>query len=146
MAVGRRELLLAGGGVICAHALGCGSDNPIVLPQEIPAGNVSDLTAVGTFIVVSSAPVSIARDGNGIYAMSLVCTHQGCAIPESPGGSANFNRIHCGCHGSEYNGQGMVILPPSTRPLDHLEVTADPTGALTIHGQVVVPASQRLQA
>ena len=143
MAVGRRKLLLAGGGVICAHALGCGGD-AIVLPKEIPAGNVSDLTAVGTFIVVSSAPAAIARDGNGIYAMSLVCTHQGCSIPQSPGGSANFNRIHCGCHGSEYNGQGVVLLGPSTRPLDHLLVTNDGTGALTIHGDSVVPANTRL--
>src|SRR5262249_49556650 len=135
MAVGRRKLLLAGGGVICAHAIGCGGSDPIVLPQEIPAGNASDLTAVGTFIVVSPAQAAIARDSNGIYAMSLGCTHAGCAIPESPGGSANFNRIHCGCHGSEYNGQGVVLLGPSTRPLDHLAVTADATGALTIHGQ-----------
>src|SRR5215813_5119770 len=140
MTVGRRKLLLAGGGVICAQALGCGGGDAIVLPKEIPAGNVSDLTAVGTFIVVSSAPVSIARDSNGIYAMSLVCTHEGCNIPQSQGGSANFNRIHCGCHGSEYTGQGAVLIGPTTRPLDHLLVTNDGTGALTIHGDSVVPA------
>jgi Rieske Fe-S protein len=142
MGLSRRKLLLAGGGVICAHAVGCGSE-PIVLPKEIPAGNVSDLT-VGTLKAVSAAPAAIGRDSGGIYAMTLVCTHEGCDLRTSQGGSVTPTRIHCGCHGSEYNGQGAVLLPPSTRPLDHLDVTVDPSGALTIHGDTVVPANARL--
>jgi Rieske Fe-S protein len=138
----RRKLLLAGGGVICARALGCGSE-PIVLPKEIPAGTASGV-GLNTLTVVAAAPVAIGRDAGGIYAMTLVCTHQGCDIPHSGGGSVTFNRIHCGCHGSEFNGQGVVQLGPATRALDHLQVTADAAGALTIHGDQVVPASERL--
>ncbi|HYS08744.1 MAG TPA: Rieske (2Fe-2S) protein [Myxococcales bacterium] len=142
MGLSRRKLLLAGGGVICAQAIGCGSE-PIVLPKEIPAENASDLTA-GSLVAVSAAPAAIGRDSGGIYAMTLVCTHEGCDIRTSQGGSVTPTRIHCGCHGSEYNGQGAVLLGPSTRPLNHLQVTADATGALTIHGDMVVPANARL--
>lgn len=143
MALGRRKLLLVGGGVVCAHAIGCGGSEPIVLPTEIAAGNKASV-GLNTLLPVSGAAVALGRDSGGIYALSLVCTHQGCDIAASPGGQVNFNRIHCGCHGSEFNNQGAVLLPPAPRALDHLDVTADATGALTIHGQQVVAANTRL--
>jgi Rieske Fe-S protein len=143
MTLSRRKLLLVGGGVVCAHAIGCGGGGaPIVLPKEIPAGNSSDLTA-GSIRVVSASPVAVARDSGGIYALSLVCTHEGCDIRGS-NGFINFNTIHCGCHGSEFNGQGSVLVGPATRPLPHLLVTADAAGALTVHGDTEVPATMRL--
>ena len=141
MSLSRRKLLIAGGGIVCARAIGCGG-NDIVLPKEIPAGNASDV-ALNQLKVISSAPVCLARDSGGVYAMSLVCTHQGCSIPGN-GGPVNFTVIHCGCHGSEYDGHGNVKLGPSTTPLHHLQVTNDGTGALTIHGDTVVPATDRL--
>ena len=142
MTLSRRKLLLVGGGVVCAHAIGCGGGESIVLPKEIPAGSSYDLTA-GTIRVVSTSAVAVARDGSGIYALSLVCTHQGCDIRSSQG-SISFNLIHCGCHGSEFNGQGGVLVGPASRPLPHLLVTADPAGALTVHGDTEVPATTRL--
>ena len=141
MALGRRKLLLVGGGVVCAHAIGCGGSEPIILPAEIPAGNKSAV-GLNTLVPVPGNAVAIGRDSGGIYAMTLVCTHQGCDIAAQ--GSVTFNRLHCNCHGSEYNGQGTVLLGPAQRPLDHLLVTDDGTGALTIHGQQVVPANTRL--
>ena len=142
MALSRRELLVLGGGVVCAHAFGCGSA-PIVLDKEIPAGNAASIAA-NSLQAVAGKSVAIGRDSGGIYAMTLVCTHEGCDIRTSQGGSVTPTRIHCGCHGSEYNGQGAVLLPPSTRPLDHLLVTNDGTGALTIHGDMVVATGTRL--
>ena len=142
MALGRRKLLLVGGGVVCAHAIGCGGSEPIVLPAEIPAGNKAGVP-LNTLVPVSGAAAAIARDSGGIYALSLVCTHQGCDIAAN-GGPVTFNVIHCGCHGSEFDHLGNVRLGPANRPLDHLAVTADAAGALTIHGQQVVPATDRL--
>jgi Rieske Fe-S protein len=139
----RRKLLLAGGGVICARAIGCGGSDQIVLPAEIPAGNSSAVT-LNTLTPVAAAAAAIGRDSGGIYALTLVCTHQACDIAHSGGGSVSFSRIHCGCHGSEFNGQGLVLLGPATRNLDHLLVTADASGALTIHGDQVVAANIRL--
>ena len=145
MALGRRKLLLVGGGVVCAHAIGCGGSEPIILPAEIPAGNKSTVQP-NTLTTVGGVAAAIGRDSSGIYALSLVCTHQGCDIAHSQGGQVTFSRIHCGCHGSEFDGVGNVVLPPATRPLDHLAVTEDATGALTIHGQQIVPAGTRLAA
>jgi Rieske Fe-S protein len=142
MALGRRKLLLVGGGVVCAHAIGCGGSEPIVLPKEIAAGNVSTV-AVNTLRAVPGVAAAIGRDAGGIYAMSLVCTHQGCDISAN-GGPVNFNVIHCGCHGSEYDNQGNVRFGPSTTPLPHLLVTKDAANELTIHGDTVVAATDRL--
>ena len=141
MALGRRKLLLVGGGVVCAHAIGCGGSEPIVLPTEIAAGNKASV-GLNTLLPVSGAAVALGRDSGGIYALSLVCTHQGCDIASN--GSVSFTRIHCNCHGSEFNNQGAVLIGPAPRALDHLAVTADGTGALTIHGQQTVPATDRL--
>jgi Rieske Fe-S protein len=142
MALGRRKLLLVGGGVVCAQAIGCGGSEPIVLPKEIAAGNVSTL-AVNTLRAVPGVAAAIGRDSGGVYAMSLVCTHQGCDISAN-GGPVSFAVIHCGCHGSEYDNQGNVRLGPSTRPLPHLQLTKDAANELTIHGDTVVGATERL--
>jgi Rieske Fe-S protein len=143
MALSRRKLLVVGGGAVCAHVIGCGGSEPTVLPNEIPAGNKATV-ALDTLTPVSGAAVAIGRDSGGIYAMSLVCTHQGCNIAQS-GGSVGFNLIRCGCHGSEFDGQGNVTHAPATQPLPHLAVTADMAGALTIHGDMPVSATVRLQ-
>src|SRR6266851_364049 len=142
MALSRRRLLVVGGGAVCAHVIGCGGSEPAVLAKDIPAGNKGSV-ALDTLTPVSGARVAIGRDSGGIYAISLVCTHQGCDIAQS-GGSVAFNLIRCGCHGSTFDGQGNVTQAPATQPLPHLAVTADAAGALTIHGDMLVSATTRL--
>jgi cytochrome b6-f complex iron-sulfur subunit len=142
MSLGRRRLLVVGGGAVCAHVIGCGGSEPTVLSNQIPAGNKAAV-ALDTLTPVGGAAVAIGRDSGGIYAISLVCTHQSCNIAQS-GGSVGFNLIHCGCHGSEFDGQGNVTHGPATQPLPHLAVTADMAGALTIHGDMPVSAMTRL--
>jgi Rieske Fe-S protein len=145
MALGRRKLLLVGGGVVCAHAIGCGGGNPpIILETDIPVGKVASQVALNTLSPVPGKSVAIGRDSGGIYAMTLVCTHQNCDIGAT--GSVSFSLIHCMCHGSEFDNQGAVKLGPATQPLTHLLVTADSAGALTIHGQQIVSATTRLSA
>ena len=144
MALSRRELLVLGGGVVCSRAIGCGGSAPIVLDADIPAGKAASI-AKNTLQVVGGKSVAIGRDGGGIYALSLVCTHEGCDIPTSAGGAqVTFQLIHCGCHGSSFDGLGNVLIGPATLPLPHLEVVADTTGALTIHGNKEVVATTRL--
>src|SRR2546427_13004543 len=117
MALSRRKLLVVGGGAVCAHVIGCGGSEPTVLPNEIPAGNKAAV-ALDTLTRVSGSAVAIGRDSGGIYAMSLVCTHQGCNIAQS-GGSGGFNLIHCGCHRSRVGGQGQVTRGPATQAVSH---------------------------
>jgi Rieske Fe-S protein len=147
MALGRRRLLVLGlgGGALCAGVLGCGSgaSAPVALQPEIPAGNAASV-AVGTLRPIPGAPVAVGRDSGGIFALSLICTHAGCDMSQN--GSVSFGRIDCGCHGSIFDGQGNVQRGPANQPLPHLLVTAEASGALTVHGDSVTSPSTRLQA
>ncbi|HEY1956387.1 MAG TPA: Rieske (2Fe-2S) protein [Polyangiaceae bacterium] len=131
---GRRELMK---GVAAVCALGaCGPPFGVVA-----AGNASAL-AVGQIKVVPGSPVAIARDAQGVYAMTLVCTHEGCDI--STEGSVSASGIVCGCHGSRFDVDGNVIVGPASSPLQHYQVTADASGDLTIDGNTPVPEATRL--
>lgn len=110
---------------------------------DVPAGNVSELP-IGTLNVVGSEPVCIGRDPSGIYAMTLTCTHAGCDMAQH--GTVSAQGIACGCHGSEFDPNGDVVRGPATQPLAHFAVTVDASGNLTIHGDQIVAASQRLPA
>lgn len=107
----------------------------------VSAGNVAQL-AVGTLRVADGAPACIGRDAEGVYAMTLTCTHTGCDMGTN--GSVSSQGLFCGCHGSEFDANGSVLRGPARYPLDHFAVTVDETGNLTIHGDQVVAATERL--
>jgi cytochrome b6-f complex iron-sulfur subunit len=135
----RRFLAVAGA---AAAAGGCSSPGASPAPVgEVQAGDVSELV-VGSLVVVGSEPVCIGRDAAGVYAMTLTCTHAGCDIGRQ--GLVSAQRLLCGCHGSEFDANGNVLRGPATRPLDHFAVSVDAVGTLTIHGDQIVDASQRL--
>ena len=67
----------------------------------VSGGNVSAL-AVGALVVMSN--VVVARDSNGVYAMSGVCTHAGCLLND--GSDTIANGLNCPCHGSTFDGNG----------------------------------------
>ena len=138
----RRRFLVVGCGALAAHQLGCGGHDTAVLPATISAGPASAVAA-GSLSAVPGAPAAIGRDAGGIYAISLVCTHEACDI--SQGGVVSTSLIACPCHGSQFSGMGALLVGPATRPLPHLAVTADASGQLTIHGDQVVAADVRLQ-
>ena len=130
----RREVLsLAGkttGLIIVGMALpGC--QNPTGSPPEGPVavGNVSALS-VGALLVMSN--VVVARDANGIYAMSGVCTHAGCLMDDSSNTVAAG--LSCPCHGSTFDGNGSVTRGPARMPLQHYAVTVAADGSITIDG------------
>jgi len=52
---------------------------------DVSAGNVTDIS-VGMLSLVSGAPAVLARDKDGLYAMTTTCTHEGCPVtPAKPG-------------------------------------------------------------
>lgn len=135
----RRFLAVAGA---AAAAGGCSA--PAAAPAQVgdvQAGTVSDL-AVGSLVVVGTEPVCIGRDAAGVYAMTLTCTHAGCDMGQR--GTVSAQGLFCGCHGSEFDADGNVTRGPATQPLDHFAVTADASGNLTIHGDQIVGATERL--
>jgi Rieske Fe-S protein len=103
---------------------------------DAPAGNVS-ATKVGVLSVVPNAPVILARDQQGLYAMTITCPHQGCDV--TPLG----NKLECPCHGSVFDDNGNVLQGPANTGLVHFAVSVDAAGAITVNGSSQVPASAR---
>ena len=128
--------LLVGGAVAaCGPATGSPPTGPVA------AGNISALS-VGTLLVMSN--VVVARDSGGVYAMSAICTHQGCFLED---GSKTINTgLQCPCHGSAFDGNGMVTNGPAKDALQHYNVTIGSDGGITVDGSVKVDATTRAGA
>ncbi len=133
----RRFLTMAAG----AAAVGACSSSSNMTISDVPAFNVSMLP-VGSLEAVGTQPVCIGRDANGVYALSLYCTHMQCNIATQ--GTVSPQGIHCGCHGSSFDANGNVTHGPAAQPLAHFSVTKDASGNLTIHGTQTVSANTRL--
>jgi Rieske Fe-S protein len=118
----------------------CGSGGP---SGDIAAGNVSSVP-VGTLEGIPGEAVILGRDPGGLYAMTAICTHQGCNMESN--GSINPQGIHCGCHGSAFDTNGNVVQGPASAPLTHFSVSVDAAGAITIHASNPVSESQRTPA
>ena len=129
---------LAGAGVTACSSAGVG---PASI-GDLPAGNVSDLP-LDTLRAVGSSPVAIGRDDQGVYAMTLTCSHEGCNMASD--GSVSFNGVYCSCHGSRFTNNGSVVSGPAPDPLQHFAVELDSAGELTIHGGQNVSSSTRTQ-
>lgn len=67
-------------------------------------------------LVFPAERLALLRDGGGLYALSLVCTHLGCTVSVSAGA------LTCPCHGSIFDRQGRVLKGPADRPLGRLKV------------------------
>jgi cytochrome b6-f complex iron-sulfur subunit len=125
-----------------AAASGCsmGAATPADV-GDVAAGSASALS-VGSLIAVAGAPVCVGRDANGVYAMTLICTHQGCDIGQQ--GSVSGQGLYCACHGSRFDANGSVVGGPAPSPLAHFAVSADAAGDLTAHTGVEVGPTTRL--
>jgi Rieske Fe-S protein len=107
----------------------------------VSGGNVSALD-IGTMLVIAN--VVVARDANGVYAMSAICTHEGCFV--SDGQKTIVAGLYCGCHGSAFDGEGQVTRGPAGRPLQHYAVAIDGAGEITVDGSQPVADSTRTPA
>jgi len=139
----RRQLLVlvgasagAAAAVVALPACGPATGSPPTGPVTV--GNISALP-VGAMLVMSN--VVVARDAGGVYAMSAVCTHEGCLLNESSETIAAG--LSCPCHGSTFDGAGNVTRGPARAPLQHYAVTVGADGSLTVDGNQPVPASTR---
>lgn len=94
-------------------------------------GTVRDYRSLAAFWLV--------KDSAGIYAMTSICTHQGCCV--NVGGSA----FACPCHGSQYDLNGGNTQGPATIPLNHYAVSEpSPGAALVVDTSQTVASSVRL--
>ena len=138
--ISRRAMLRGGaaGAAMLALPLGCASSTPT--PGPIPAGNIADVR-VNSLQIVPGEHVFLARDNDGLYAMTQVCTHQGQLVTVLTVGQTTV--LHCYGHGSEFTTNGAVLTGPATRPLEHLRVDLAEDGTITVQGDQFVSADTR---
>ncbi len=79
--------------------------------------------------------VLVFRDGEGMWAISTVCTHLGCIASFDP----DRGRFACPCHGSVFDRDGKVTQGPAPRPLDWLKIATLPNGQLAVDRGSPVP-------
>ena len=70
-------------------------------------------------LVLPQFGVAVVREGEGLLALDLGCTHLGCTVTATAGGFA------CPCHGSRFGTSGQVLAGPAPRPLGRLAVEWD---------------------
>lgn len=80
----------------------------VTLPDTLPEGEG---------FIPPGRNVAVFRDGEGVFAISTVCTHLGCIVKANAGG------FECPCHGSGFKKDGTVVKGPAPKPLPWLKVT-----------------------
>jgi cytochrome b6-f complex iron-sulfur subunit len=123
-----RNLLLGGGMLFLVPSViqSCSKDDDDPGPDNTPGRTITiDLSltenaalnnAGGTKIVQN---VLIANTGNNFFAVSSVCTHEGCTV----GYNHSAGKIQCPCHFSEFSTNGSVLMGPALSPLESYSVS-----------------------
>lgn len=79
----------------------------------------SGLTTANGFLLIPEAKTFVVHLGNNDFrAFTSVCTHEACDVNAFASG-----RIHCPCHGSQYDVSGQVVAGPAPRPLRRFAAT-----------------------
>ncbi|HUG43937.1 MAG TPA: Rieske 2Fe-2S domain-containing protein [Acidobacteriota bacterium] len=101
---------------------------------------IPETLAPGEPFVPPGRSVVLFRDGEGVYAVSTVCTHLGCIVKAAPG------VLDCPCHGSRFDLQGTVLRGPAPSPLPWLEVTRLGESAFVVDEGMSVPRGTKVRA
>ena len=107
---------------------------PSVLPEasrRFRIGRPEDFP-VGTSKIIEGQNVLVVSNGDGIAAMSMVCTHLGCIVTKSGEG------FSCPCHGSSFDNDGEVKAGPAPRGLRWLKVSQAIDGRLVVNAAAEV--------
>jgi Rieske Fe-S protein len=84
-----------------------------VREEDVPAGGA---------LVMPEEGIAVVRDGGGLLALGLACTHLGCTVSANEGGFA------CPCHGSRFDDAGHVQSGPAPCALRRLAIERDDRG------------------
>jgi cytochrome b6-f complex iron-sulfur subunit len=102
----------------------------VTLPESLPEGQG---------FIPPGRSVTLFRDQEGVYAISLVCTHLGCIVKSTPEG------FECPCHGSRFTADGSVAKGPAPRALPWLQVSGS-GGAYLVDEAATVPPGTKVKA
>ncbi len=121
----RRTFLVGCAGIVCVgSALGCNNNPESNSGKFVKIANIKDLPEGPTTYPLER--VVLFREGGGVRALSLVCTHQECLISRDGAG------FICPCHGSKFDGEGKVLTGPAVKDLNWLPVELDLDGNVTV--------------
>jgi cytochrome b6-f complex iron-sulfur subunit len=81
--------------------------------------------------------VALFRDADGVYAISIVCTHLGCIVTPTGDG------FSCPCHGSQFASDGTVTKGPAPRALSWLSVSASGSTVI-VDEETTVPTGTKV--
>lgn len=128
----RREAIALGVSALCALPWAAGgvaalaqyasvpkrSLTGATVPDWVPAGLVSDLTAEPKAITFGEDTVYVVRSAKGAVALSGVCPHAGCLVAyvEAQG------KFVCPCHAGIFAKDGSKISGPLPRGMFHHQV------------------------
>jgi Rieske Fe-S protein len=91
-----------------------------------PATFVVNASDVSDFMVLDR--IIISREGNNFLAFENRCTHLGCTIREVRG-----DQLHCPCHGSRFDREGLPVKGPAGAPLKRLQAKySSETGKIVV--------------
>jgi nitrite reductase/ring-hydroxylating ferredoxin subunit len=95
--------------------------------------------ADGQPFVPEGRSVALFRDGEGVYAISTICTHLGCIV------KATGQGFDCPCHGSKFAADGTVVRGPAPTALKWLKVSGA-GGAVVVDEETAVAAGTKVRA
>ena len=98
-----------------------------------------DSFAAGQAFVPPGRSVALFRDEEGVYAISLVCSHLGCIVKNTPEG------FECPCHGSRFDPAGGVTKGPAPKALPWRQVSGS-GGTYIVDEDVTVPTGSKVKA
>jgi nitrite reductase/ring-hydroxylating ferredoxin subunit len=114
-----------------------------VLPSPSKKFRVTlpDSLVPGGMFIPPGRPIAIVRDAEGVFALSIVCTHLGCLVKQ---GESGFD---CPCHGSQFAPDGTVRRGPAPKSLPWLQIAAAGGNTFVVDaGRVVPPGTKALIA
>lgn len=103
---------------------------------------IPESLAAGEPFVAPGRSVVLFRDQDGVYAISLVCTHLGCIVKTSAEAGGGFE---CPCHGSRFTADGSVTKGPAPKALPWLEVSSGGGGKVVVDEAATVPAGTKVK-
>jgi cytochrome b6-f complex iron-sulfur subunit len=107
-------------------------------PSKKFRASVPETLAAGEPFVPPGRSVALFRDAQGVYAISIICTHLGCIVKPSAQG------FECPCHGSMYAPDGSVTKGPAPRALNWLSVSINDGTVIVDEDKAVPPGTKVL--
>jgi Rieske Fe-S protein len=94
---------------------------------------------------VQNSGILVGKDSGGFYALSAICTHQGCDM-SSGAGQVSTQGVRCLCHGSRFSKTGAVLGGPACCALKAFAMELGCDGQLYANPNKDVSADERLKA